>query len=342
MNVVQTLPGNVNVPPSMTEGPRVNGPINVFLPQPTAGILSGLLNLPGTPTNKPPGPPSPGGVPLNVARFIGSVATSFSGQITNTKLGNFDNSTYYYNPSTLVPVQLPTVIPVSRLPVNNTTYQPVLLGTSERGMTIVIRKSRRPINTSASPDLADDLAHTGEEAMISGRLNVYDEQVYAALCSGPGNLLPRGTQGILDNGKLMVRQLCAHILYLYFPYASKNQMGGPLGRVVGVGQWADFVNTTGIGGRGSGTPTANTQGAQMPEGYRFLNCSLVAPEKLSAGSAAKHIDLAWHAIKDYPQRNPANYGFYDETYAQRLYDHNMRDLLRVGSPGAYWPGKYWN
>jgi hypothetical protein len=314
-NIQTTLPAGYQVVPSQIAGPRVGRP-GIPLPRPTgpAPVVPIEFIIETAPPSSPAPPP-----PTQPAGGNGGITTSL----------------FPINPLTLN--ASPTVVPVSTLPaIRGDQYLPYFLGTSKYGFTIYVRKSMRPMRTSASPDIPDDLMQTGEEAMVTGTLNLYDETIYAAIGqASPGHQFPRGTQALTDSGQLMIRGQAGgnvHTVYLYFPYATKPQMGGTIGRVIPPPTtWPPNNTTLGLGGLGSGPFAPNGQTAQMPEGYRFLNCTLVAPETYDPlGSRAREIHLTWHAIKDYPEVD--NDGFYDESYAMRLYDTDMTDLRSLGQP----------
>ncbi len=195
--------------------------------------------------------------------------------------------------------------------------RPKLLGTCEDGPTILKNPYFKPMRTAESGMAADDVMFMGEEAMVFGHLNWFDETVYAKICSRPFTQQKRGLAFDDSVGTLMRRERQTYKLWLLFPNSDTSV--GPIGTPgigIRVGAAARGV------ARAFGPPGIPFEGltmANMPDGYRFLNTYLMGPDKLSPlGTQARGLDLIWHCIKNTTNASVGR-GI--------VYDHKMGELV---------------
>lgn len=196
------------------------------------------------------------------------------------------------------------------------TSELYFLGTCEQPPTIQLNPQWEPVmNDIGGSLLPIDYSYQGEDGLISGTLNKWNELVYRRLASHAlyQGISSRGVEylgvptsgGQLglggDIGKLSQTEDIAFRLIMHFPYAAKTVFGG-------------FTVATGLGG-------------VMPAGYQFYSCRL-AGHVIGPGTRANRRQLIIHADRELAESATVlSNGF-------TLYDNTMIATVDGAAPGT--------
>ena len=177
------------------------------------------------------------------------------------------------------------------------TTQPRYLGTAERSPEIYIRREWQPIFSDRGGSLVPhDLLYLRKHAIIRSDLTRWDERVYQALAKVPQvttNFVvgdyDSGFDDENDVGTMMIAEGKTITLWMVFPYAANAKF------------------------KGFGTPAYR----DMPEGYRFLSCTMEGDAMKPLGTTPRKMGLVWHAYEEILDSSTALSNKF------RLYDHDM-------------------
>ncbi len=168
-----------------------------------------------------------------------------------------------------------------------TTAQLYFLGTCEQPPTMQFNPQWEPImNDIGGSLLPIDYSYQGEDGLVSGTLNKWNETVYLRLASHglAQGVAARGSELWSDIGTISQVEGITFETWMHFPYSAAKTVYG----------------------------TTNF----MPAGYRFLACRL-AGHVIRPGTRANRRQLIFHADRAYlPSATPSLNGF-------SLYDHLM-------------------
>jgi hypothetical protein len=179
-----------------------------------------------------------------------------------------------------------------------TTAQLYFLGTCETPPTLQLNPQWEPVmNDIGGSMLPIDYSYQGEDAVLSGTLNKWNETVYLNLASHAlaQTVAARGSEKWSDIGSLAQVESLIFQLYVHFPYSAAKTVYG----------------------------TTNN----MPAGYRCVACRL-AGHSIGPGTRAGRRQLVLHSDRALLET------FSTSTSGFKLYDHTMTNIPAVPPIGV--------
>lgn len=152
------------------------------------------------------------------------------------------------------------------------------LGTCETVPKIIIDPKWKPLFADIGGDQTPfEFAWMGEDGLVTGVLNRWNESVYKKCATRPRPTGTRGTYTASDIGTLMFAEAVAYPLWCHFPYYSKV--------------YGTLYN--------------------MPAGYRFLASFLRGPDEIEPGTKASRRAIVFAAAPIY-KPSDGTWKLYDE------------------------------